>query len=86
MNARDLDPHDADAPIFDPTAFRLDRDEAELIDAARRFGHRALAPRVDKFIRGSVRDDGRASDLLQETFLELHRSRHTYLTGRSVVG
>ena len=54
MNARDLDPHDADAPIFDPTAFRLDRDEAELIDAARRFGHRVLAPRAAQHDRDAT--------------------------------
>ena len=48
--------------------------------------YRALAPRVNGFIRASVRDDARASDLLQETFLELHRSRHTYLPGHSVIG
>lgn len=44
----------------------------------------ALAPRVHGFIRGRVRDDERTSDLLQETFLEIHRSRHTYLPGNSV--
>jgi RNA polymerase sigma-70 factor (ECF subfamily) len=44
----------------------------------------ALAPRVHGFIRAKVRDDGRANDLLQETFLEIHRSRHTYLPGNSV--
>lgn len=43
-----------------------------------------LAPRVYGFIRARVRDDARASDLLQETFLEIHRSRHTYLPGNSV--
>lgn len=48
--------------------------------------YRALAPRVTGFIRARVRDDAHASDLLQETFLELHRSRHTYLPGRSVIG
>jgi RNA polymerase sigma-70 factor (ECF subfamily) len=48
--------------------------------------YRALAPRVNGFIRARVRDDVRASDLLQEIFLELHRSRHTYLPGRSVTG
>ena len=48
--------------------------------------YRALAPRVNGFIRARVRDDTRASDLLQETFLELHRSRHTFLPGHSVVG
>lgn len=48
--------------------------------------YRALAPRVNGFIRARVRDDARAGDLLQETFLELHRSRHTWLPGRSVIG
>jgi RNA polymerase sigma-70 factor (ECF subfamily) len=48
--------------------------------------YRALAPRVNGFIRARVRDNARASDLLQETFLELHRSRHTYLPGQSVNG
>jgi RNA polymerase sigma-70 factor (ECF subfamily) len=46
--------------------------------------YRALAPRVRGFIRARVRDEGRAKDLLQETFLEIHRSRHTYLPGNSV--
>jgi RNA polymerase sigma-70 factor (ECF subfamily) len=46
--------------------------------------YRALAPRLRGFIRAKVRDEGRASDLLQEAFLEIHRSRHTYLPGNSV--
>jgi RNA polymerase sigma-70 factor (ECF subfamily) len=48
--------------------------------------YRALAPRLRSFIRMRVRDAARTSDLLQETFLEMHRSRHTYLPGNSVVG
>ena len=48
--------------------------------------HRALAPRLRSFIRARVRDDARTSDLLQEAFLEIHRSRHTYLPGNSVAG
>jgi RNA polymerase sigma-70 factor (ECF subfamily) len=48
--------------------------------------YRALAPRVNGFIRARTRDDALASDLLQETFLELHRSRHTYLPGHPVIG
>jgi RNA polymerase sigma-70 factor (ECF subfamily) len=48
--------------------------------------YRALAPRVNGFIRARVRDDAQAGDLLQEIFLELHRSRHTWLPGRSVIG
>ena len=46
MNARDLDRRDADAPIFDPAAFRLGDDESALIEDARRFGARVLAPRA----------------------------------------
>jgi RNA polymerase sigma-70 factor, ECF subfamily len=48
--------------------------------------YRALAPRLNGFIRARVRNDAHASDLLQQTFLELHRSRHTYLPGNSVIG
>jgi RNA polymerase sigma-70 factor (ECF subfamily) len=48
--------------------------------------YRALAPRLRAFIRTQVRHDARTNDLLQETFLEIHRSRHTYLPGNSVVG
>ena len=36
----------SDAPIFDPAAFRLDAGEAALIDGARGFGARVLAPRA----------------------------------------
>lgn len=48
--------------------------------------YRALAPRLRSFIRTRVRHDARASDLLQEAFLEIHRSRHTYLPGNPVAG
>ena len=48
--------------------------------------YRALAPRLRAFIHARVRNDARTSDLLQETFLEIHRSRHTYLPGNSVAG
>ena len=48
--------------------------------------YRALAPRVRGFLRVRVRDDARVTDLLQETFLEVHRSRRTYLPGASVAG
>jgi RNA polymerase sigma-70 factor (ECF subfamily) len=48
--------------------------------------YRELAPRVRGFLRAKVRDDARVTDLLQETFLEIHRSRRTYLPGASVAG
>ncbi len=40
-----------DAPIFDPTAFRLERREFEVIGKARQFGARVLAPRAAKHDR-----------------------------------
>lgn len=46
----------------------------------------ALAPRLRAFIRSRLREEARVSDLLQETFLEIHRSRHTYVPGYSVAG
>src|SRR6516162_2570004 len=43
--------HQRDAPIFDPAAFRLTPPQAELIDKARRFGQRVLAPRAARYDR-----------------------------------
>jgi RNA polymerase sigma-70 factor (ECF subfamily) len=48
--------------------------------------YRALAPRLRSFICTRVRHDARTSDLLQEAFLEIHRSRHTYIPGNSALG
>jgi RNA polymerase sigma-70 factor (ECF subfamily) len=44
----------------------------------------ALAGPLLGFLRATLRDAARAEDLLQETFLQLHRARHTYLPGRPV--
>ena len=49
MNA--IDTHTSDAPIFPAEAFRLGDEEAALIDKARRFGARVLAPRAAKHDR-----------------------------------
>jgi alkylation response protein AidB-like acyl-CoA dehydrogenase len=46
-----LESHARDAPIFAPDAFRLTPFQAELIDKARRFGRRVLAPRAQKYDR-----------------------------------
>jgi alkylation response protein AidB-like acyl-CoA dehydrogenase len=43
-----------DAPIFDPAAFRLAPGEAQLIDKARRFGKRVLAPRAAQHDRDAT--------------------------------
>ena len=48
---RPLDTHDRDAPIFAPDAFRLTPFQAGLIDKARAFGRRVLAPRAQKHDR-----------------------------------
>jgi alkylation response protein AidB-like acyl-CoA dehydrogenase len=54
MTKRDLDQHDADAPIFDPAAFRLAEGDAALIGKARRFGRRVLAPRAAQHDRDAT--------------------------------
>ncbi len=43
-----------------------------------------LAPRLRGYLRALTRDAVRAEDLLQDTFLQLHRARRTYLAGRPV--
>jgi alkylation response protein AidB-like acyl-CoA dehydrogenase len=65
MNARDLDAADTDAPIFDPAAFHLADADAALIDKARRFGQRILAPRA-------AQHDRDASFPI-ENFRDMHR-------------
>ena len=49
-----LDRHHSDAPIFDPAAFRLADAEADLIERARRFGARVLAPRAAEHDRAAT--------------------------------
>jgi len=43
-----------------------------------------LAPPLLGYLHSLARDRGRAEDLLQETFLQLHRARATYQPGRPV--
>jgi RNA polymerase sigma-70 factor (ECF subfamily) len=43
-----------------------------------------LKPKLFQYLVSQTLDKSRAEDLLQETFLQVHRSRHTYLPGRSV--
>jgi RNA polymerase sigma-70 factor (ECF subfamily) len=40
--------------------------------------HDALSPVLLRWLRGRVRTAPEADDLLQETFLQMHRARHTY--------
>jgi RNA polymerase sigma-70 factor (ECF subfamily) len=44
----------------------------------------ALSGRVRGYLMGLCRDAARADDLLQDTFLQIHRSRRTYEPGRPV--
>ncbi len=43
-----------------------------------------LAPQLGGYLRALCRDAARAEDLLQDAFLQVHRSRHTYLPPRPV--
>jgi RNA polymerase sigma-70 factor (ECF subfamily) len=47
--------------------------------------YRALRPRLQGYLSMLARSHSLADDLLQETFLQIHRSRRTYLPGRPVV-
>jgi RNA polymerase sigma-70 factor (ECF subfamily) len=38
----------------------------------------SLAPVLRRYLLGQARDAARADDLLQETFLQIHRARHTF--------
>lgn len=43
-----------------------------------------LAIPLRNYLTSLTRDHHRGEDLLQETFLQMHRSRHTYIPGRPV--
>lgn len=45
----------------------------------------ALKPRLSGYLLLLSRHTGRIDDLLQETFLQIHRSRRTYLPGRPFI-
>lgn len=38
----------------------------------------SLAPAVRRYLLSQARDAAKADDLVQETFLQMHRARHTY--------
>ncbi len=43
-----------------------------------------LSPKLFGYLSSLTWDPGRAEDLVQETFLQIHRSRHTYIPQRPV--
>ena len=53
--------------------------------AAFRGLYEALAPRLLGYLAGMARDRGRAEDLLQLTFLKVHRARSSYVAGADPV-
>ena len=56
----------SEAPIFDPASFRLEAEDAALIDKAREFGVRVLAPRA------SLHD--RDATFPLENFRDMHQA------------
>jgi RNA polymerase sigma-70 factor (ECF subfamily) len=54
-------------------------------DAAFAVVYDALAPRLFAYLVRQVRDRARAEDLVQQTFLQMHRARGTFLDGAEVV-
>ena len=54
-------------------------------DAAFEEVYDVLAARLHRYLRRHVRDAHRCDDLLQETFLRIHRARGTFLTGGAVL-
>ena len=40
--------------------------------------HAAIAPALRRYLLSQARDAAKADDLVQETFLQMHRARHTY--------
>ncbi len=54
-------------------------------DAAFAVVYDALAPRLLAFLLRKTRDRAQAEDLLQQTFLQMHCARETYVTGADVV-
>jgi len=45
----------------------------------------AVAPRVLSYLRRKTRDEARAEDLLQQTLLQMHRARGTFISGSAVL-
>lgn len=54
-------------------------------DAAFEIVYDALADRIGAYLRRHVRDPHRRDDLLQETFLRIHRARGTFVVGAPVL-
>ena len=45
----------------------------------------AIAPRLLRFLRKATRDSGATEDLMQQTFLQIHRARGSFIAGARVM-
>jgi RNA polymerase sigma-70 factor (ECF subfamily) len=54
-------------------------------DAAFAEVYDAVAPRLMGYLRRKVRDPQRAEDLAQQTFMQMHRARGTFIAGSAVL-
>src|SRR4051794_2931445 len=44
-----------------------------------------VAPRLSAYLRRRLRDEARVPDLVQQTFLHMHRARRTFIPGAEVL-
>jgi RNA polymerase sigma-70 factor (ECF subfamily) len=47
--------------------------------------YEGVAPRLERYVRRHLRDRARVQDLLQQTFLQMHRARGTFIVGAEVM-
>jgi RNA polymerase sigma-70 factor (ECF subfamily) len=47
--------------------------------------YEAVAPRLEAYLRRHVRERSRIEDLIQQTFLQMHRARGTFMAGAEVL-
>src|SRR4030088_1056940 len=64
-----VDTDDLDAPIFDPTAFRLNDEQSSIIASARVLGRTVLAGRAEAYDRGAKFPTENYRDLLRAGLL-----------------
>ena len=83
-NAAQIELRD-DAPALardvDEAMHRYATGDAEAFDVVYDF----LAPRLTSYLRRRMRDVGRVPDLVQQTFLNIHRARRTFVAGAPVL-
>jgi RNA polymerase sigma-70 factor (ECF subfamily) len=58
---------------------------AEGDDSAFPVVYDAVAPRLGAYVRRKVRDPELASDIIQQTFLQMHRARSTFVRGAAAL-